>query len=79
MLLGFMPWGAYSDFHYKFYNYKIIYYKLKDGGFNIIRTDSSYLFVSCYFNKYIGKIGEWLGSIFPKYGEGFIIYAQKNP
>jgi hypothetical protein len=78
MLLGMMPRFAYAEFHYRIYNLKLIKSKLMRAGFNVKKVDSNYILISSYFNKYLGAIGEYFGSVVPSFGENFIIYASKD-
>jgi len=78
MLFGKLPRFAYSEFHYRIYNPTLIKSKIEHAGFQIKKFDSNYILISTFFNKFIGMIGEFIGSILPFFGENFIIYAQKN-
>ena len=77
MLFGKMPRFAYSEFHYRIYNEKLIADKIKKAGFDIIEIGSNYILISTFFNKIIGTAGEFLGKIFPSFGENLILYGKK--
>ncbi len=78
ILFGHMPPNAYKESHYKYYNYQLLVNKIREARFTIQKVDSSYLLISIYFNKYLGKLGEWLGTIFPRWGENLIVFAVKH-
>ncbi len=79
MLLGKMPRFAYAQYHYRIYNLQTIKDKIKQSGFQILKTDSSYIIISSAYNRFIGFLSERLASILPSFGEGFIVYAIKLP
>jgi 2-polyprenyl-3-methyl-5-hydroxy-6-metoxy-1,4-benzoquinol methylase len=78
MFMGRLPRFAYNEFHYRIYNSALIKSKLAKTDFSIVRFDSSYILISTFFNKALGMVGEWLGSIIPYFGENFVIFATKN-
>jgi len=78
MVLGKMPRFAYNEFHYRFYNKRIVIRKIEDSGFKVVKFSSNYVLISTFFNKFIGYIGELSGSLLPSFGENFIAYARKN-
>ncbi len=78
MLFGKLPRFAYSEFHYRIYTAVLIKNKIIRAGFKIKKIDSNYILISTFFNKPIGKIGEWLGSKLPNFGENLILYAKKR-
>lgn len=78
MLFGEMPRFAYSEFHYRIYNKKLIANKIKIAGFRVEKFESNYVLVSTFFSKSLGVLGEQLGTFFPRFGENFVIYARKK-
>jgi len=78
MLLGKIPRFVYADFHYRIFTPEILKIKLIQSGFKIERINSSYILISTFFNKFVGVIGEWLGSLFPNFGEHLIFFAKKT-
>lgn len=75
--LGKMPYFAYSSYHYHFYNMKILVKVVTDCGFIIKRIASSHIFISTRRNKFLGKLFEFLGDIFPNLGAHLILFAIK--
>lgn len=78
MLFGKLPRFAYSEFHYRIYTTVLIKNKIIKANFKIKKIDSNYVLISTFFNKSIGKIGEWLGSKLPNLGENLILYAKND-
>jgi len=68
MLFGKLPRFAYNEFHYRIYNLNLVISKMRQVNFQIIGYNSSYVLISSLFNKFIGMVGEWLGSLVPKLG-----------
>lgn len=78
MMFGKMPRFAYAEFHYRIYNKQLIISKIFSSKMKLLKIESNYVLISTFFNKLIGTIGEWLGSLLPEFGENFIVYAQKK-
>lgn len=78
MFFGKLPRFAYAEFHYKIYTEKLLSQKIIKAGFKIMRTESNYVLISTFFSKPLGVIGEYFGTVFPKFGENFIVYARKK-
>ncbi len=78
MLLGKLPRFAYAEFHYRIYNKALITRKIESSGFKVIKTYSNYILMSRFFNKYIGIVGEFLGTYLPSFGENFIVISKKT-
>jgi 2-polyprenyl-3-methyl-5-hydroxy-6-metoxy-1,4-benzoquinol methylase len=78
MMFGKLPRFSYSEFHYRIYNQELIVSKLKNAGLKTFKIESNYVLISTFFNKFLGKIGESLGTIFPSLGENLIIYGKKK-
>ena len=78
MAFGKLPRFAYAEFHYRIYNKNLLIKKFEKAGYEIIKISSNYVLVSKFFNKYLGTIGEFLGTYFPAFGENFIIIARKK-
>lgn len=78
MTFGKMPRFSYSEFHYKIYNRDILVKKIENSGFRVEVFKSNYILISTFFNKPLGLIGEFFGSLIPSFGENFIVYAKKT-
>lgn len=78
MLIGKLPRFAYAEFHYRMYNKALLQKKIESAGYNSVHFDSNYVIVSKFFNKFIGTFGEALGTVFPTFGENFVVFARKN-
>lgn len=81
MLFGAMPMVSYAaaSFHYHVYNRKAAKNLIKEEGFQILKTTSSYL-PGNVFTKIPGtsRIFGFLGDIFPGLGNQLIIFAKKK-
>lgn len=77
ILFGKLPRFVYSPFHYKIYTLKLLKDTINKNNFKILKSSSSYILISTFFNKFIGYFGEKLGIIFPSLGEHIIIFAEK--
>ena len=80
MFFGLMPLTAYvaAEFHYHVYTRSKLKMIVKEEGFEVLKTTSSYLPLNI-FSKIpgIGKIFSLLGSIFPTMGNQLIIFAKR--
>lgn len=83
MSLGKMPRYAYRDYHYRIYNLHVLLEKLRAGGFTPLRVESSHLIISKssprrILSRAFGNLGEFLGSVFPRLGEMFVVTCAKR-
>lgn len=78
MLFGTMPLEAHAadPFHYHVYNKKKLQNSIKEEGFQILKSTSSYLLLNTKIN-FIGAILGFLGDIFPSLGIQLMIFAKK--
>jgi 2-polyprenyl-3-methyl-5-hydroxy-6-metoxy-1,4-benzoquinol methylase len=78
MLFGKLPRFAYAQFHYRMFTPELIKKKLQKNNFKVVKFDSSYILISTYYNRFLGFLGEKLGSFFPKFGEHMIVFSYKK-
>lgn len=78
MSSGRLPRFAYADFHYRIYTADLITSKMTSAGLAPVHLDSSYILVSTAFAARVGRLGERLGSLAPRLGEHFILFAQRS-
>ncbi|HWP91114.1 MAG TPA: class I SAM-dependent methyltransferase [Thermodesulfobacteriota bacterium] len=74
---GKMPYFAYEQYHYHFYDIDTLYRMVRSCGFSVRHVTSSHILISSRRSKYIGRIFEFLGSLCPFLGAHIILFAVR--
>jgi SAM-dependent methyltransferase len=74
---GRMPYFAYARYHYHFYDVPTLCSIIRQCGFRVKHVASSHIFISSRRNRYLGRVFEFLGNIFPRLGAHILVFATK--
>lgn len=82
MGLGMLPRFAYDEPHYRIYNLDLLLHKIRLSGLTPTRVSSSHILISRssprrLLARTLGRIGEWLAPVYPRFGEMFIVVSRR--
>jgi SAM-dependent methyltransferase len=78
MLFGKTSAPAVAEQHYKVYTLDSLAERIQSAGFKIRIVQSSHIVISRTRNNILGIAGEFLGKIFPRFGEQFVILCSRD-
>lgn len=82
MAFGMLPRFAYDEPHYRIYTLDLLLRKMRAAGFVPLRVAASHILISRSSPRRLlawtlGYLGEWLASVYPRFGEMFVIVCRK--
>lgn len=82
MSLGLLPRFAYDEPHYRIYTLDLLIQKIRAAGLQPVHISASHVLISRtsprrLLARLLGGLGEWAASVYPRFGEMFVIAARK--
>lgn len=82
MALGMLPRGAYDEPHYRIYTLDLLLRKIQAAGLTPVRVSASHVLISRssphrILAQTMGRVGEWLAGVYPRFGEMFVVVCRK--
>lgn len=82
MGLGMLPRFAYDEPHYRIYTLDLLLRKIRSADMSPVHISASHVIISRtsprrLLARMLGGLGEWAASVYPRFGEMFVIVARK--
>lgn len=82
MSLGRLPRFAYDEPHYRIYTLDLLLQKIRGAGLRPVHISASHVLISRssprrFLAQTLGRFGEWMAGVYPRFGEMFVIVARK--